>query len=119
MSNNMKGEDNHFYGKSHSKEAINKMREKLKGRTHLEETKEKLSRLHKQREQTENQLDNLNYGKGENAGYNKLSKNEVVQIKKKLKDNINQSDLADEYNVSSPTISDIKNNRSWNHVEID
>jgi hypothetical protein len=50
---------------------------------------------------------------GESTGSNKLKTEQVNEIKKLLKANKKQKDIAKSYNVCEATISDIKNNKTW------
>lgn len=61
------------------------------------------------------------HARGEKSNKNKLSEQEVIEIKKSLKcfNYIGQvNDLANYYNVNQRTISDIKRGKSWTHVKI-
>lgn len=46
----------------------------------------------------------------------KLSKEDVLEIKKRLADGDRQIDIAFDFGVGRTTISQIKTNRSWNHL---
>ena len=58
--------------------------------------------------------------RGEQSGTNKLSEDEVIQIKKELQNYyIGQvNDLAHFYKVNHRTISGIKTGKSWTHINI-
>lgn len=56
----------------------------------------------------------LNRPKGEQNGRSKLSYEDVLLIKRRLKEGIKQNILAKEFNISQQTISNIKLNQSWN-----
>lgn len=52
--------------------------------------------------------------RGEINGQAKLTKKEVDEIREALSNGVRPIDLAKKYNISAPTISDIKYRRSWN-----
>lgn len=54
--------------------------------------------------------------KGEKNGGSKLTENQVLEIKKMIKDGKTGRHIAGQYNVSPATISRIKNNRKWKHL---
>lgn len=50
----------------------------------------------------------------------KLKESDVIEIKKLLKDGtLFHREIAEKYNVSRGTITDINNNRKWSHIIID
>ncbi|MBY6996503.1 endonuclease [Clostridium botulinum] len=56
---------------------------------------------------------------GENNGHNvKLTKQDVKEIKKKLKKGVKQVNLAEQYKVSSTHIWNIKNGIRWNSIQV-
>lgn len=56
-----------------------------------------------------------NYAKGENAN-SKLKRKEVIDIKERSFEESFRS-IAEEYDVSTSTIYDIKNNLTWTHID--
>ncbi len=54
--------------------------------------------------------------RGERNGRHKLSENEVIDIKRRIRNNENCSEIAREYNVHQTTISLIKRNISWRYL---
>ncbi len=59
------------------------------------------------------------YVKGEKHFNAKLTKKDVVKIKQLLNDSeLNQSDIADKFNVCPSHISDIKREKRWAHIEV-
>jgi len=63
---------------------------------------------------------NLNQLKGEDCNLSKLKESEIKLISEMLIDpNITQEEIANKFNVDPSTISAIKNNKSWKHVESD
>jgi len=54
---------------------------------------------------------------GEKHGNSKLKENDVLDIRKEIKDGTKQTILAKKYNVTKGTIYDIKERRSWKHLE--
>lgn len=56
---------------------------------------------------------------GESMKTTKLTPEQVVDIKRKLMDNISWDDLAEEYHISRSNINAIRSNRSWTFVEVE
>ena len=54
---------------------------------------------------------------GERHGNHKLNKQQVIEIKQKLKKKIKQKELAKEYKVSCGTISLIKSRKTWSWAD--
>jgi len=115
ISKRMMGENNPFYGKSHSKETIEKIKETLQGqmdgennpfygKTHTEETKKLLSENHK----------------GKHAGEKhpgvKLTEKDVLEIRNDILNGINRNYLAVKFNVSKGTINKIATRENWSHI---
>lgn len=109
LSEALNGKDNPFYGKSHSEESVNKIKKNMPdfsgennpfyGKKHDEEAKKKM--------------------RGEDRSDSKLSKSDVIEIKNKIKDrDIQQKKIADQYNVCSSLITQIKKEKIWGHIEI-
>ena len=48
----------------------------------------------------------------------KLNEEKVIAIKRMLEDEISFVDIASEFKVSEKTIRNIKNNKTWTHVDI-
>lgn len=59
-----------------------------------------------------------NWRKGSSHRMAKLTEEDVVKIKLKLKESISQVEISKELNVSCYTISDIKKGKTWKHVQI-
>ena len=57
--------------------------------------------------------------KGEKHPNSKLKKNDVIKIKKLLKTNMLQTEIAKIFNIGNWTISAIKLNKTWKHVTLD
>lgn len=56
---------------------------------------------------------------GQNHGRSKLNRDDVEQIKRLLKrGNLTQQKISDRFEVDRTTISDIKRNKSWSHIEV-
>jgi len=120
------GEDHPFYGKSHSKETRQKISDKISGKmlgedhpmygkSHSEETLQKLSGKN-----------NPNYGKEFSEEHkrklaestSKLSEQEAKEVKwLGVNSKKTQKDIGDEYNISDRTVSAIKLEKIWNHIE--
>ena len=56
--------------------------------------------------------------RGENVAGAKLKEFQVIEIREKLLKGSSELSIAKEYNVSPPTIRDIKSNRTWKHVNM-
>ena len=54
--------------------------------------------------------------KGENHGYAKLTRDQVIEIIDKLNSGISQASLGREYNVTRSNIGHIARGRSWKHL---
>ncbi len=93
-----KGENNSFFGKSHSKE-----------------TKVKMSEI--RREKYKN--GELNF-KGNNSQNHKLTEEQVIRIKLLLKEGVLKlREIADMFGVGIMTISNIKTGRSWSYIKLE
>lgn len=55
--------------------------------------------------------------KGELHHQNKLTEKDVKEIRKMLKENLNQSLIAKKFKVTQSTISYIKSGRLWSHLD--
>lgn len=55
--------------------------------------------------------------RGEDAFQSKLTNVQVLEIKKMIKSGSRFDDIAHEFGISLPTIYDIKDGRTWNHLE--
>jgi hypothetical protein len=55
--------------------------------------------------------------RGSKSGNAKLNEYKVVEIREKHSSGIRVKDLADEYNVSTSTISDVVKHETWKHVK--
>lgn len=118
------GDKNPNFGKPLSDITKQKLSEAMTGRTVSEEVKQKLSILFKGRKPS-------NYGKkasdetkqklselfsGENNPRAKLTRAQVVEIKRLLSENVAVKDLVTTYNVSGGIIRDIRSGRTWKQV---
>lgn len=64
-------------------------------------------------------IDNATYGKkGEDHNMAKLTEKQVIEIKKLILNKIKGRDIAKMFNISEHTISMIKRNKIWKHVNI-
>jgi predicted XRE-type DNA-binding protein len=73
---------------------------------------------------SENQKHSIKTGlrtaKGEKNSRCKLTEGKIIEIRRLLKDGtMKQSAIAKIFNVSMPTITDIKQGRSWSHIPFD
>ena len=60
----------------------------------------------------------IGHRKGNNHPLSKLNEDKVKEIKKLLKNGTSGKKIADEFNISTMTISNIKNDKIWKHVFI-
>jgi group I intron endonuclease len=89
-------------GKKQSQETIDKRVQKLTGQKRTKLFKEQLS---------QDRMGSSNPG-------SKLTEDDVIIIKQMLAQGINQSIIANKFNIVPSAISNIKNNKSWIHVEL-
>ena len=69
---------------------------------------------------TNDELKLVKYNVGENNGSTKLTKKQVVEIKKLLFDKkISQKEIAKAYNIGDPAISAIKSGKTWKHINLE
>lgn len=102
----LKGEDNPFYGKDHSEEVKDKIREANEGRELSDETIDKM-------------LDSRESLKGSNHPTSKLDETDVKIIKYLLKSgNYTQKKISNIFNVTKGCISKINREVRWTHVKI-
>lgn len=97
------GEENPFYGKTHTDEAKKRMSKIQKGRKLSKKTIEKLKKVRK----------------GQNNGNAKLKKEDVIWIRKYYiprDKNYGRKGLSKKFNVSVNTISAITEGRLWKHL---
>lgn len=115
LSDQRKGNKNHFYGKHHT-----------------EETKEKLKEANKNRQLSIKQLEGLKFGrvkwskerrdklseshKGEKSPTSKLKETDVIDILKMIKQHKPYSEIKNKYNISDATISSIKHRQRWRYL---
>lgn len=64
-------------------------------------------------------IDNRAISKGTNNNFAKLNEDQVVNIKKMLKEKAKQQEIADKYHVSKRTIEAIASRQNWSHITID
>ena len=104
MSKAHSGKNHHMYGKSHTEKTKKKMSKAHEGKTVSKKTKKKMSEANK----------------GENNnGNNKLNKKAASEIKSLcLNSDFSQQKIAKKYHVSEATVSMIKNEKLWSHIEV-
>lgn len=108
-----KDKNNHpMYNKHHTDEAKKKIslanigeNNPFYGKTHSEETKKKLS---------EHPHD---WNKGEKCHLAKITTEQALDIKRRLINEEKASDIAKDMNISYYIVSDIKNNKTWRHLD--
>ena len=117
MSEKYRGENNPFFGKHHTEESKQKIREaalmrtvtpqQLKGlefgrgtRSYTEETYKKLSEANR----------------GERSSSAKLKEIDVIDILNRIKAGEKQTRIAEEYGVNNATISKIKTRKTWGYL---
>lgn len=54
--------------------------------------------------------------RGERNGSSKLKDSDVIKIKKLLSEGVKSYKIAEMFNISQSTISEIKNNKKWTHI---
>jgi group I intron endonuclease len=99
------GEKNHFYGKKHSEETKNKMREKSLGRKLDKETKDKIAKSRK------------NKYKGVNNPYSKFTEDQIRQIRKMREDGKLMREIGEIFNSPRQIISNIINRKTYSDIE--
>lgn len=115
LSQQRKGENNPFYGKRHT-----------------EETKQTLRELNKNKKPSTKQLECLKFGrcawsqdrreklsssrKGEGSPTSKLTEDDVINILKMIQNKEPYFKIRDKYGISSATISSIKHKQRWGHL---
>jgi group I intron endonuclease len=119
ISNGITGENNPFYGKKHSKETIQKIKDTLKGqmdgennpfygKKHSEETRKKLSQNH------------IGLQAGEKHPRAKLTQRDVLEIRNIAEKSNNKKqlarDLSKQYNVGKKAIEKIIYKHTWRHI---
>lgn len=118
MSESQKGKIgalNSFYGKTHSKETIEKIKKTLRGqmdgesnpfygKIHSEESKNKMSVSH------------IGLQSGEKHPRSKLTEKDVLEIRELIKNGANRVDIAKQYNVSKGAVNKIATRENWSHI---
>ena len=115
LSEKRKGENNHFYGKHHT-----------------EETKQILRELNKNKKPSEKQIECLKLGrstwsqerckklsnsrKGEGSPTSRLKERDVIDILKMIQNKEPYSNIRNKYNISNSTISSIKHKQRWGYL---
>ena len=111
------GEGNPFYGKTHTEETKEKIREFRK--TWIP-TDSQLQALENGRgtkyytEETYKKLSEAN--RGEKCGTSKLKESDVIEILKLIKNKVNYKIIGSKFNISLGHISDIKYARTWRYL---
>jgi hypothetical protein len=125
ISESMQGENNPFYGKTHDEKTkqvlAKKAKEQRKGKSYEEiygeekARKEKEKRAKKTRTDEEYERDAV---RGENHDGTNLTKREAREVKWLAKHgNMKQKKVAEIYNISQASVTDIKKERRWEHIE--
>lgn len=119
ISDGIKGENNPFYGKTHSEETIEKIKETLKGqmdgennpfygKQHSEESKRKISENNKGK--------NIGVKAGRKHHNAKLTEDNVLEIRQLEQEGITRLVLAKKFNVGRTQIDRIINRQRWGHI---
>lgn len=109
------GKLNSFYGKTHSKETIEKIKETLAGqmdgennpfygKQHSDESKQKMSASH------------IGKQTGEKHPRSKLTEKDVLEIRIAAQNDISRIVLAKQYGVGKTAIDKIVNRHTWRHI---
>jgi group I intron endonuclease len=115
ISASMKGENNPFYGRTHSEETIIKIKETLVGKMdgeknpfygkqHSEESRRKIS------------TSLVGTQVGEKHSRAKLTEKDVLEIRAAVQRGISRSALAKQYNVGVTAIDKIVRKQTWKHI---
>jgi group I intron endonuclease len=99
------GDKNHFYGKKHSDETKQKMRDKSTGRKHSDESKEKLSESRK------------NKYKGTKNPFSKFNEEQIKQIRQMRKEGMLLKEIGEIFNSPRQTIASIISRKTYAEVE--
>jgi group I intron endonuclease len=98
----MRGSGNHFYGKKHTEETKRKISENRKGKGLGQTELQKVKCPHR----------------GSRNGNSKLTERDVRNIRIMFRDGARYADILRLYNISRPTVKQIKFNKTWRHVTI-
>lgn len=100
------GENNPFYGKTHSKETRNRLSKQRKGVIRSKEANKKTSETLKSKKANQ----------GSSNGSAKLTEADVIQIKRRLSYGDKTVSIANDYGVSKSTVGFIKQGVTWKHI---
>jgi group I intron endonuclease len=92
----LSGANNPFYGRKHSEETI----ELLKNKQISDETKKLISEA----------------ARGSNHGHSKLTEEDVIKMRELFATGTSQKDLAEMFNVKRHTINQIVHRKRWKHI---
>jgi len=70
----------------------------------------------------QNQMDRVKHNtsnRGSRCGTAKLNEDQVIHIKKLIKNKVKLIDIAIKFGVSESTVKAIKQNRNWAHLKVD
>lgn len=112
LSKQRKGKNNSFYGKHHTEETKNKLREANSGRSITERQSECLQ-LGRGKWTQERREKFSNARNGEGSPTSKLTEDDVINILKMIQQHKPYSEIKNKYQVSDATISSIKNKKRW------
>lgn len=112
-----RGEDNHFYGKHHTKEAREKIRQWHLGRKMSPELAKKVASNLPHNKWSQEYIELFRSQKqGEKSPTSKLKEKDVINILKMIKDGKEYSDIRKIYDVSNTEISRIRHRKRWAHL---
>ena len=115
------GENHPMYGKHHTEETKKKLSETLSKRIITDEHKANISKASKGRIFSKEHKNNIKKNHapvdGENNGNAKLTKENVIEIRQLLKNNITVTKIAKMFNVTKTAIIYIRDGKSWKSVK--
>lgn len=110
-----KGENNAFYGKHHTEETKNRLREINSGKP-ITEIQAECLQLGRKKWTPDRRKRLSDTRKGEGSPTSKLVEDDVIDILKMIQQHEPYSEIKNKYRISDATISSIKNKKRWAHL---